>query len=220
MGQTAHFNEGRVARKRREIHERIAFSALDLFTRRGFEETTVDAIADAADISRRSFFHYFASKEDVVFFWKEEFAETMLEAEEAAENELPMDLLERILIGVAERYQDQRIIELDKLIRATPALMARRLVHYDTQERRLAAVMASKWPERDPSALRLVAIAGLGLLRASVDAWSREGYRRPFVGYVAEAAGWLRVELGGRDAPLHLQARRARPVRSLRKARA
>jgi mycofactocin system transcriptional regulator len=48
----------------REELERVA---LELFARRGFPETTVDDIAAAAGISRRTFFRYFASKNDVVW---------------------------------------------------------------------------------------------------------------------------------------------------------
>src|SRR5690242_16564967 len=45
----------------------IASTALDLFIANGYDETTVDAIADAAGVSRRTFFHYFRSKDQVVF---------------------------------------------------------------------------------------------------------------------------------------------------------
>jgi TetR/AcrR family transcriptional regulator, regulator of mycofactocin system len=41
--------------------------ALDLFTSRGFEETTVDDVAAAAGIGRRTFFRYYASKNDAVW---------------------------------------------------------------------------------------------------------------------------------------------------------
>jgi mycofactocin system transcriptional regulator len=41
--------------------------ALDLFAERGFEETTVDDLAEAAGIGRRTFFRYFPSKNDVVY---------------------------------------------------------------------------------------------------------------------------------------------------------
>src|ERR1700686_2897031 len=59
-------------RKRQQTRERLTRVAMALFLDRGFEATTLDDIASAADISRRSFFHYFASKEDVVFAWHEE----------------------------------------------------------------------------------------------------------------------------------------------------
>src|SRR4051812_44522319 len=46
---------------------RIAAAAVALFTDRGYEGTTVDAIAERAGIARRTFFRYFRSKDDVIF---------------------------------------------------------------------------------------------------------------------------------------------------------
>jgi hypothetical protein len=57
-------------RKRRQTRDRLTKVAMELFLARGFEATTLDDIAAAAEISRRSFFHYFASKEDVVLAWQ------------------------------------------------------------------------------------------------------------------------------------------------------
>src|ERR1700761_5671264 len=59
-------DEGRRTRKARETRERIAQAAVRLFLKDGFERTTLDAIAEAADISRRTFFHYFESKEAIL----------------------------------------------------------------------------------------------------------------------------------------------------------
>jgi AcrR family transcriptional regulator len=58
------------ARERRRAKARldIARVAVKLFQEHGYEATTVDAIAEAADYSVRSFYRYFTSKEDVVFF--------------------------------------------------------------------------------------------------------------------------------------------------------
>ena len=53
-------------RARRAVRREISDAAMDLFVRQGFEPTTVDQIVAAAGISRRSFFRYFATKEDVV----------------------------------------------------------------------------------------------------------------------------------------------------------
>src|SRR4051812_3858642 len=56
--------QGRPAVTTREELELIA---LQLFADRGFDSTTVDDVADAAGIGRRTFFRYFASKNDVVW---------------------------------------------------------------------------------------------------------------------------------------------------------
>lgn len=53
-------------RTRDAVREQIAEVALVMFDEQGFDETTVDQIAAAVGISSRSFFRYFASKEDVV----------------------------------------------------------------------------------------------------------------------------------------------------------
>jgi AcrR family transcriptional regulator len=53
-------------RTRDAVREQIAAVALVMFDEQGFDETTVDQIASAVDISPRSFFRYFRSKEDVV----------------------------------------------------------------------------------------------------------------------------------------------------------
>jgi AcrR family transcriptional regulator len=54
------------SRKRQLMQDTIYEAAIDLFTRKGFDETTVEEIAEAAGISRRSFFRYFQSKDDLL----------------------------------------------------------------------------------------------------------------------------------------------------------
>ena len=59
-------NEGLRERNKRETRSRITQAALDLFLRNGYEATTLDDIASAAAISRRTFFYYFKSKEAIL----------------------------------------------------------------------------------------------------------------------------------------------------------
>jgi AcrR family transcriptional regulator len=54
-------------RKVRETRVRIAEAALDLFLNQGYVETTIDQIADAADVSRRTVFHHFPTKSAMLF---------------------------------------------------------------------------------------------------------------------------------------------------------
>src|SRR5271167_3724540 len=57
---------GRRERKRSETRERIFRAALELFAQRGFFETTVEEITEAADVGKGTFFNYFRNKEDVL----------------------------------------------------------------------------------------------------------------------------------------------------------
>jgi AcrR family transcriptional regulator len=54
-------------RKAKETRARIARTALDLFIRQGYAETTFDQIAEAADVGRRTIFGHFPSKEAILF---------------------------------------------------------------------------------------------------------------------------------------------------------
>lgn len=68
--------EGRRSRRRRELHQSILATAAELFARDGFDATTVERIASAADIAPATFFNHFPSKEDVLrevgqdVFWR------------------------------------------------------------------------------------------------------------------------------------------------------
>jgi len=58
--------EGRRERKKRELRQRIYDCAGMLFWKQGYDATTVDQIAEAADVSQATFFNYYPSKEDLI----------------------------------------------------------------------------------------------------------------------------------------------------------
>ena len=62
------------------MREELSRAAWDLFTHQGYEKTTVAEIARAAGVSRRTFFRYHASKEDVLVATSDAFAQAMLDA--------------------------------------------------------------------------------------------------------------------------------------------
>lgn len=66
LHQSSEASEGRRTRRRRELHQSILATAAELFARDGYDATTVEKIAAAADIVPATFFNHFRSKEDVL----------------------------------------------------------------------------------------------------------------------------------------------------------
>src|SRR5216683_1832714 len=73
-------------RKKQRTRETIARAAYELFAERGYQATTLAEIAEAADVSTRTIFAYFPSKEDILFsnfaLMKEELARALAERPE------------------------------------------------------------------------------------------------------------------------------------------
>jgi AcrR family transcriptional regulator len=188
--------EGLRERKRSELYDRIVLVGHKLFMQQGYETTTIDMIAAEAKISRRTFFHYFPSKEDVLFTVKGEFEWMKEAAARCADDVLPLAAVEQILEEIAKRFSTHEFKAVDQIVRPTPYLMARRHVHYERWENALVAAMVHRWPEREYLAMRMAAISGVGILRVSSDLWSLERYRRPLHSYLSSGFAGLRRAVG------------------------
>lgn len=94
---------GRRERRRRETRERIYRAALDLFAERGFMETTVEDITEAADVGKGTFFNYFPTKEHVLATYGAERLATVRRAlQRARTTKGPvLDVLRDLTRGVA-----------------------------------------------------------------------------------------------------------------------
>jgi AcrR family transcriptional regulator len=188
--------DGLRERKRNELYDRIVRAGHQLFMQQGYETTTIDMIAAEAKISRRTFFHYFPSKEDVLFTVKGEFEWMKEAAARCADDVLPLAAVEQILEEIAKRFSTHEFKAVDQIVRPTPYLMARRHVHYERWENALVAAMVHRWPEREYLAMRMAAISGVGILRVSSDLWSLERYRRPLHSYLSSGFAGLRRAVG------------------------
>jgi AcrR family transcriptional regulator len=83
--------DGRRERRSAETRERLFRAALDLFTRKGFTETTVEDITEAADVGKGTFFNYFPSKDHILLaFGEMQFAKLETAVAEARLGHEPM----------------------------------------------------------------------------------------------------------------------------------
>jgi AcrR family transcriptional regulator len=187
-------SEGLRERKRQETTERIVEKGLKLFVKNGYDATTLDAIAEAAGISRRTFFYYFKSKEDVLLAahdsgFREALRPAMLEE---LSDQAPLDAARKCLIKIASRYETKESIIYDRLMQSTEALRARKEAVFVEAEQILLAAMCELWPSpgrRD--GLRLVAMVAMGTLRLALDKWKQNDAAQPLAYYLRQSFALL-----------------------------
>ncbi len=111
-------------RKKQQTRETIARVALELFAERGYEHTTLAEIADAADVSKRTIFAYFESKEDILFCDEPMFYEQLKDKlEQRSPGATTVDALRDFLSSVVSMDEDARlrkkIIHSDESLRVS-----------------------------------------------------------------------------------------------------
>jgi mycofactocin system transcriptional regulator len=149
--------------------------ALRLFTEQGFDETTVEEIATAAGVSRRTFFRYFDSKSAVLWAEFDHEVESLRAAFARVPDDVPlMDAIRQVVVGV-NQYHAEDVPELRtrmNLISSVPALQASAAPHYDAWERAVSAFAAGRLGQR-PDSLYALAIGRttLAACRAAYDLW-------------------------------------------------
>lgn len=119
-------------RTRRIAQTELTVVAQDLFLEHGYEATTVDQIAAAAGMSKRTFFRYFPSKDDLVIGKYDLFGDRMAEALDARPADEPVwqsmrRVFDLALDYVQDDHQRARNAAMDRIVQSTPQLAARYL---------------------------------------------------------------------------------------------
>jgi AcrR family transcriptional regulator len=189
--------EGLRERNRRETLQRIADVAMELFLANGFEATTLDEIASAAGISRRTFFHYFESKDDLLLAHVEGYADALRAAVlKHGSAAAPIDVVEDALMELSTRFGSARTIAIVRVIRQSETLRARKQHSYLGREQVLFEALCELWPAKERrERLHLVAMAAMGIARLATEAWLEQGGKRPLSKYIQDGFKNLRAEI-------------------------
>ena len=190
-------SEGLRERKRRETRKRLAETGLRLFLEKGYEETTLDAIAQAAGVSRRTFFHYFDHKEGILLAWQSGLGEAIQAAILGRRPDRPpIDVLLDAALQVAGQYQDEDLIRIEALMKSTEMLRARKAAKFAEHEQVIFEALGLLWPapERRES-LRLVAMIAIGALRVAFERWAERGGAEPLADHLRRAFAELKAEI-------------------------
>ncbi|MET9804646.1 TetR family transcriptional regulator [Streptomyces sp. NPDC006368] len=173
-------------RKKQRTRDALLRAALELFTTQGYEGTTVDEIADTVDVSQRTFFRYFASKEDVAFAVQHMVEQHFMVAlRDRPAHEAPIDAMRNAVLAawdtIGEAIMEVIPVELYlrtfQVIESTPALLAvhlRRSIEMEENIARLIAEREGLDVDADPRP-RVAVAAFSGVMRITGQLWGRGG---------------------------------------------
>jgi AcrR family transcriptional regulator len=168
-------------RKKAATREALHEAALRLAFEHGPEKVTVEAIADEAGVSRRTFSNYFANKEEALFYGdlrRMRQLSGLVRERPAAESPWAA------LCAAAEGFYrelgdlDPEWLTRNRLVRRHPSLAAAQVQTFAALEREMAAAVALRLGPADPLGVRapLIAATFLAVLRVSLNVWLE---RRP-----------------------------------------
>jgi len=181
-------------RKKARTREALQEAAMERFSRQGFDGTTVEEIAEACEVSPRTFFRYFPTKEDVLFADGEARRERLL----AVIAERPVDepafgALRAAMRTLTADYRDDRdaLVTRFQIVAASPHLQAYKAEHQHGWEADVADVLERRaLAQRAPVArdeLQLVTAVATAALRVALDAWVADP-SAPDLGVLLDAA--------------------------------
>lgn len=171
-------------RERKKAMTRLALedAALELFAAKGFDHTTVDEIADACNVSRRTFFRYFSSKEDIFSGDKDEHHARIFSIIASRPADEPaLESLRAAVLSLAEELASDRprIMAKVRIMNETPSLRA---AGFDQEQASVDDIVdaLTRRADRAPTddevfRLRLVTQACVGALRSAIERWVADG---------------------------------------------
>ncbi|MGC0403706.1 AcrR family transcriptional regulator [Streptomyces sp. SAI-126] len=173
-------------RKKHRTREALLRVAIELFTTRGYERTTVDDIADSVGVSQRTFFRYFAGKEDAALALDEMTVAHFVEGVRGRPpHEVPLEALRQAVLQGWDTLHEvvesvvpvERFLAMYRVIESTPVLLAAHLRRSAEVEEVLARVLAEREgldAATDPRPRLLVAVFS-GVMRVTERQWLSEG---------------------------------------------
>jgi AcrR family transcriptional regulator len=184
------------AQARAGVRAKIAQAVFQAFAERGFEETTASEAAEAAGISRASFFRYFSSKEEAVFAAQEAMGEQIAAAlgeRPAAEDN--WTALRRAFDAAVRNYEKSPADTLKRvrLARGTPALRAHELERQEHWRETISDVLAPRLG-MEPGDVRSEAVAGAAMaaFSAAVSSWAERGEEADLIALIDESFDAIR----------------------------
>ncbi|MBG6135456.1 TetR family transcriptional regulator [Longispora fulva] len=183
-------------RKRQLVRDEIAEAALKLLAHHGFDDTTIEHIAAAAGVSKRTFFRYFPAKEDVILDVVGELGELARDTlATSPTDEPPATSLRRALGRYVDAIADgeHKALLLTRLILGTPALRARYLDRQLAAQDDIASVLTTRGMPQPRAAV--VAAVAFAAYQTAVRRWADLDGTPPLTDLVDQAFALVKDSL-------------------------
>lgn len=163
-------------RKKEKTRDALVESALRQFAERGFERVTVDDIASDCELSPRTFFRYFASKEDVLFAGSDDHVSHVIARLAAQPSDVPVLVALRVAVReIADRYQGEAraVQQRHKIFAATPSLRGRVAERHHRWESAAIAELrrSGRAATMDELTMRLTVATVTTVFRVATEVW-------------------------------------------------
>jgi AcrR family transcriptional regulator len=190
----------RRARHKLATYRAIAGAARELTLARGLEHVTVDEIAEAADVSPRTFFNYFSCKEEAVIGVEPAFLDAIAEEViDRPDGESPVQALLAVLLPGDDSELATRWVLRTELMRRYPQLLPRHMSGLVEMEQTLTRAVACRMgldPASDPTP-RLIVATAIAAFRSVMEWWHDGGQQAPLGDALRAAFDRLERGLGG-----------------------
>ncbi len=176
---------------------RLIKAAITLFAEQGYDKTTVAQIADAAGLTKRTFFRYFADKREVLFNGSYELQQRWTGGIEAAPPQAaPMAAVSAGLDEVAALFADRLPFARmrSQIVAANPELRERELIKLQTLAGAIEAALVKRGVQA--SAATLAAQAGVTVFHVAFGRWVRQHDPGAFRQLMDESLAQLRAVVG------------------------
>lgn len=173
---------GHRERKKERTKQALIAAAIRLFIERGYEATKIDDIAREADIVPRTFFRYFASKDDVLFSWYESICVHGVAAMKARPkgegivSAVAAALLESSRAIIAEHPV---VVATRQVMQKSPGIQARWDALRADYYRQMASALSNRLPASGAQVADMITAAVLQAFVIAIDRWATDGGKRP-----------------------------------------
>src|SRR5271156_5395178 len=193
-----HYPQG-MTRWEPDARGRLAQAAMELYSERGFEQTTVAEIAERAGLTERTFFRHFADKREVLFAGADALQELLVSTVAKAPGSLaPIDAAAAGLEAAGALIQEGRELahQRQAIIAASAELQERELIKLPSPASALAEALRGRGVE-DPAA-SLTAEAGIAVFKVAFERYVDETDRQDLPRLIRESLDELRAVTAGR----------------------